>query len=59
MASVAPGGPNRNAAQISAGNTVYLIGSSAENATRLSAVTLATMAAPSHVRMRRQAPMGS
>ena len=25
--SVAPGGPNRNAAQISAGNTAYLIGS--------------------------------
>src|SRR5687768_2864454 len=59
MDSVAPGGPNLKAAQISAGKTVYLIGSSVENAMTLSAMTPAITAAPSHVRMRRQAPTGS
>src|SRR5512144_1371299 len=57
--SVAPGGPSRNAAQISAGNTVYLIGSCVENATMLSTVTAAITAAPSQVRIRRHAPIGS
>ena len=57
--SVAPGGPSRKAAQISAGKTAYLIGSSVENARTLSAVTPAITAAPSQVRMRRQAPTGS
>src|SRR3954463_11868386 len=56
--SVAPGGRSRKAAQISAGNTVYLIGSCVENATTLSAVTLAATAAPSQVRMRCQMSMG-
>ncbi len=37
---------------------MYLIGSSVENATMLSAVTAAIMAAPSQVRRRRQTPTG-
>src|SRR4029450_5022935 len=57
--SVAPGAPNRKAAQISAGNTAYLTGSSVENTTKLSAVTPTIIAVPSQVRMRRQAPSGS
>src|SRR4051794_9326941 len=58
MDSVAPGGPSRNAAQISAGKTAYLIGSSVENTAKLRATTPAITAAPSHVETRRQAATG-
>jgi hypothetical protein len=47
MARVAPGGPNRNAAQISAGKTMYVIGSAVETAVTPSAMTLPITAAPS------------
>src|SRR5215213_11347484 len=58
IASVAPEGPSRNAAQISAGKTAYLIGSSVENTAMLRATTPATTAAPSQVDTRRQAATG-
>src|SRR5829696_1417489 len=56
--SVAPRGPNRNAAQVSAGKTTYLIGSFVQNATTLTAVTAPITAAPSQVRGLRETAIG-
>src|SRR5205809_1325451 len=56
MDSVAPGVPNLDAAQISAGNTTYVTGSLVDTAKAPSVATVAISRTPSALRSRRHAP---